>query len=524
MIESALKRNFEYLKRLKSRLLENSSKILITGDLNSGKSTLINAFLQKHILPTDQQPCTQSFCEIIPQQDCSGLLIYGYTSILVDYSNITGEEIMHEKLIEELQNEHSEFKWFKIHTSIEEDIILANKQINVSFIDSPGLNTDLFKTATLFNQQQDIDVVVFVVNASFHLTLSGRQFLQRAAQEKEKIFFVVNKFDEIENSRKCKSIITKQIREILPETFDDASNLIHFISAKQFFLKATDIENPPSIQIDINVDEVNLKNTYDKYTDSFNNMKASLLDFVYVKRSVSKLAPAKTYSTKLLQDLLELSAFNLRYMTSDARTLGSNLDRQISEIKNKENGMSILKSKMNEIVLKSSDKCSSASFEYASSFSREILNITKSTKFSGIWAIRATVNEKFQKIAQIHSKTLSRIELEVSIIKSSAMTEIESLATAHGVDILAKSEQIELKLCSSIPLYRPSLLELLDPREFIQTFGAINATSILGVIVGFQPCINLAWRISQSIGINPLLMSTAVITGFGMFYLTKCCT
>ena len=251
----------DYLKKLKHRIKDNSSKVLITGDLNSGKSTLINALLQQSILPTDQQPCTQSFCEIIPSEGNQTISkIKAYKSINLNIET-DGDEIDQSIMQEELQNEDSAYKWFKLFVSIPKYMNFINTSMVVSFIDSPGLNTDLFKTTSLFNQQQDIDVIVFVINASFHLTLSGREFLQQAAKEKEQIFFVVNKTDEILNLKKCKKIIAKQIRELLPGTFEDAYNLVHFVSSKFYLENSHEVDGDviPSKSICVNSETHNAK-------------------------------------------------------------------------------------------------------------------------------------------------------------------------------------------------------------------------------------------------------------------------
>lgn len=50
--------------------------------------------------------------------------------------------------------------------------ILHNGVVDISLIDSPGLNIDCIKTTSLFAQQEEIDVIVFVVNAENHFTLS----------------------------------------------------------------------------------------------------------------------------------------------------------------------------------------------------------------------------------------------------------------------------------------------------------------------------------------------------------------
>ena len=91
--------------------------------------------------------------------------------------------------------------------------------MDVSIIDSPGLNIDSIKTTSLFSKQEEIDVIVFVVNAENHFTLSGRQFLEIATREKAFLFIVVNRCDTIHRRDRNKREILNQIREIAPSTF-----------------------------------------------------------------------------------------------------------------------------------------------------------------------------------------------------------------------------------------------------------------------------------------------------------------
>lgn len=54
-----------HLADLRTRVLDRNSRILVTGDLNAGKSTFVNALLAREVAPTDQQPCTEVMCEIL---------------------------------------------------------------------------------------------------------------------------------------------------------------------------------------------------------------------------------------------------------------------------------------------------------------------------------------------------------------------------------------------------------------------------------------------------------------------------
>ncbi len=507
-----------YLQKLKVRVLDNSSKVLITGDLNSGKSTLINAILLQNILPTDQQPCTQLFCEVIPTHDPqSTTTIKAFRTIPPNF-DAEADDISHDQMQSELQNEESIYKWFKIYVQTPTDMNCGEKQITTSLIDSPGLNTDLFKTTSLFDQQQDIDVIVFVVNASFHLTLSGKEFLDQAAKEKEKIFFVVNKFDEIENHKKCKNLITKQIREILPETFQDAQNLIHFVSSKQYLAKYSDDDSFLANEIDINSESGQDlgKNQVKSITD-FINMKQSLLNFIYLKRSVSKLSPAKTFCTRLLQDLLELSSFNLRKMTSESKTIESKLEQSLQTIEKLDTNESGLKFELQEIVSKTSEKCYSSAFNSASAFSDEVPKLIKCYKYTGVWNLRINVNERYKKIASHYSKTISAIELMTCELKQKSLKNIDSVAEMYGINCETNNNipAGEFQLYSSMPLHKPTLLELLYPRNLLQNIGTMNLTSIAGAIFGFQPCVSVAWKLARRLGLNPILVSAIIAGGFG---------
>ncbi|EPZ36640.1 Transmembrane GTPase Fzo/Fzo1/Marf domain-containing protein [Rozella allomycis CSF55] len=278
-----------HLVRLKGRVMDHTSKILVTGDVNSGKSTLINAMLQRELLPIDQQPNTNAFCEIV-----SAKLNDDKEEL---HANIEGENKLFE--IEEAQEilEKDDIENAKIYAR---DLFLHNEAFDITLIDSPGLNIDSLNTMSLVAKQDDIDIVVFVVNAANHLTLSARDFLKIVSKEKLYIFIVVNKFDEIKNKEKCKQKILKQIQDILPQTFQ-TENLIHFISAKEALIQRN---------------------------FEMNRLISGLQEFTLEKRTISKLSPAKTYATHVLSDIRILAEFNQQRTLKDANKLTSLISQE----------------------------------------------------------------------------------------------------------------------------------------------------------------------------------------------------
>jgi mitofusin len=60
-----------------------------------------------------------------------------------------------------------------------QESLLHNGVVDIALIDSPGLNTDSIKTTAVFARQEEIDVVVFVVSAENHFTLSVKYIIHK---------------------------------------------------------------------------------------------------------------------------------------------------------------------------------------------------------------------------------------------------------------------------------------------------------------------------------------------------------
>ena len=125
-------------------------------------------------------------------------------------------------------------------------------------------------------KERKVDVVLFVVNAENHFTQSARDFLNQAAKEKQYVFLVVNKFDNIRKKELNQMEILNQLKLISPTTFEHSDELVHFVSAK--LAQSEELE----------------------WTRSFAEMEHALFNFVLKKRIVSKLAPAKSYLQNII--------------------------------------------------------------------------------------------------------------------------------------------------------------------------------------------------------------------------------
>jgi len=291
LLDERISTSINHIDKLRTRVEDTSSKVLVTGDLNAGKSTFVNALLRREVMPVDQQPCTTAFCEVRDAAENQGkeevhVVTDGVTYDINDGSTFTRSDISElEGIVAD--NEHTQrmIKLYLADTRAPSESLLNNGVVDISLIDAPGLNRDSIKTTAVFARQEEIDVVVFVVSAENHFTLSAKEFLLNASSEKAYLFIVVNKYDQIKNKDKCKRLVLEQIKQLSPRTYDDAEDLVHFVDSASALQPFT--ANP-----------------------AFDDLEQSLRSFVLVKRSRSKLQPVATYLSNLLADIELLAGAN----------------------------------------------------------------------------------------------------------------------------------------------------------------------------------------------------------------------
>ncbi|KAG9100170.1 mitofusin [Ceratobasidium sp. UAMH 11750] len=317
-IEAAL----AHVNKLKVRIADTRSKVLVTGDLNAGKSTLVNALLHRDVLPIDQQPLTSVFCEVhdaLENENVEEVHVIPLDKV-ASYDRTNPATFTRARVddIETLQGdpdaETPPDYALKLYVSDPRShgvSLLNNGIADITLIDAPGLNRDSVKTTSLFARQEEIDVVVFCVNAENHFTLSAQEFLTSAAKEKAYVFIVVNKYDQIRDKTRCKRRVLDQIRALSPQTYQDRDELVHFVDSRSAL----------GVSLVSNSDEQGVLDA------AFVTLETALRSFVLLKRSKSKLMPAQTYLTKLLSDTELLGAANALLAKSEVDAARSVLEK-----------------------------------------------------------------------------------------------------------------------------------------------------------------------------------------------------
>ncbi|KAI0076755.1 hypothetical protein K474DRAFT_1662629 [Panus rudis PR-1116 ss-1] len=328
LLDTRIGASMSHIEKLRQRVEDTSSKVLVTGDLNAGKSTFVNALLKREVMPVDQQPCTTAFCEVHDAAENGGkeelhILKDGVPYSRDDESTFTRADLSElESIVSENENVQQMLKVYLRDGRSAEESLLSNGVVDISLIDAPGLNRDSMKTTALFARQEEIDVVVFVVSAENHFTLSAKEFLWNASNEKAYLFIVVNKYEQIRDKAKCRRLVLEQIKQLSPRTYEDAEDLVHFVDS------ATALQ---------------------KGAESFDNLESSLRSFVLVKRAKSKLTPASTYLTHLLSDVDLLVGANAIVAQAELERAREDLNRSRPVLEKMKNSRETLEDSLENV-------------------------------------------------------------------------------------------------------------------------------------------------------------------------------
>lgn len=320
LLDGKIGSSIKHLVSLRERIEDTSSKVLITGDLNAGKSTFCNALLRRKVLPEDQQPCTAIFCEVLDARENAGIEEVHAVHREVTY-NRNDESTYDAYSLQELEKiviDNEKYIQCKVYVkdvrTIDESL-LSNGVVDIALIDAPGLNSDTTKTTAIFARQEEIDVVVFVVSAANHFTQSAKEFIWAAAAEKAYIFIVVNGYDFIRDKERCQKMILDQVAGLSPRTHKEASELVHFVSSNVIPMAPSPPGGPDGggsgsgSGSGDDPDDKGKGKDLDKVRD-FEKLEQSLRRFVLEKRARSKLAPARTYLMNILNDVNTLATVN----------------------------------------------------------------------------------------------------------------------------------------------------------------------------------------------------------------------
>lgn len=179
--------------------MNSDLEVNVVATMSSGKSTLINALLQRKLMPAKNEACTATISRITDNDD-DNFTAVAYDSqknIVSRYSNLTYENM-------DQLNSNSAVSEIEINGNIP---FVTADEIRLVMIDTPGPNNarneEHGKTTALALSRSSKMLVLFIMNATNLQTNDQDTFLERidrsmsvgGKQSKDRFIFVVNKMD-----------------------------------------------------------------------------------------------------------------------------------------------------------------------------------------------------------------------------------------------------------------------------------------------------------------------------------------
>jgi uncharacterized tellurite resistance protein B-like protein/predicted GTPase len=225
---------------LAQKVRSQTFRVAVVGEFSQGKSTLLNALLGEEIQPVRAIPCSGTIT----------VLRHGEQKrVICRYRNGSEKEIPAEDYREKamisveaaLNNRDDALISSEIEEIIFEHPGLALCRSGVEILDSPGLNEHPERSRITHKLLQDVDAVIFLINATRPLTQSERELLQSlktqlsgATDQPAKNLFVLVNFMDLLRKEQDRQQVKQLVENFVcgDSALIASKNRLHFISAQ----------------------------------------------------------------------------------------------------------------------------------------------------------------------------------------------------------------------------------------------------------------------------------------------------
>jgi GTPase SAR1 family protein len=212
------------LRTAAHRVLEDTFTVLVVGEFNRGKSTLLNSLLGRRVLPAFSTETTATVCEVH----------YGETPRTVLFPmdppgaaplETTVEDLERYVVVDEFDPERPNG-----YEKVEVYWPTALCRNGVVLVDSPGLNKSIAHEERTIGYLTSADAIVFVFDAQSAWSRSETEFVRQLPPGIDP-FFVVNKINLIdpEEQDRVRRSVTRRLAEVRPS----GVRRLSFVDAKR---------------------------------------------------------------------------------------------------------------------------------------------------------------------------------------------------------------------------------------------------------------------------------------------------
>ncbi|SHG44817.1 Dynamin family protein [Flavobacterium micromati] len=222
LVQETLKK--EIFNSIFDKINENDVSIAFLATVSAGKSTLVNSFIGKDLLPAKALPCTATICEITN----TNIDFFSGTIYDENYKLIKEQKDITKEFISEYNDKaNSEFIKIHIKGKIQN---LAVDGINLTIYDTPGPNNSLnekhWEITNLFiKDSSKKPLIVYLIPAKNIGTKDDKSIIEVIAKEindkgkiaKERIVFVLNQIDDLNTKENPIDQLLLRCREYLAD-------------------------------------------------------------------------------------------------------------------------------------------------------------------------------------------------------------------------------------------------------------------------------------------------------------------
>ncbi len=265
----------DWLRSHTKELLHGQFTLLVAGDFNNGKSTFINALMERELLPVGSIATTALIARLISGETLQAKLVFrNGNEQFLDWDTFTSEYRLNSEVG---PGENSLVKDAHFNSIDRIDITIPATFLapGVELVDTPGLGEHESRTRLVLEYMPRAHATIVLLDAKQPLKRNEREFIQLLGRPPfRNVFFVVNRMDLI--NEKDQDAVRAYLRQRLLPYFKPEGGQVDetLFNSRVFFISALEVHN----------NKISGKKIYNSsHTAEMVSLKRELLSFLDIE-------------------------------------------------------------------------------------------------------------------------------------------------------------------------------------------------------------------------------------------------